>query len=79
MNKVEIEWIPTKEKLPECGGNYLVCYETQVYIFEWVPPHDYTDGYNADGFWDPLYLSVDMVPSLSVKAWAYCPEPYKED
>ena len=79
MRKVEIEWIPTEERFPEGNGKYLVCRGTDVDIFEWGCPQEYGDGYRDDGFWDPGDLSYEMYPPLFVKAWAYLPEPYKED
>lgn len=71
MRKVEIEWIPTEERLPEEGGTYLVSIKNKTCILRWKW---------CDGCWATICGNpFSCIPPSFVEAWAYLPEPYKED
>lgn len=85
MNKYNssIKWTPTKERLPEKRGSYLItilltdCSYLDVVDAEFFPPCNYSWGERPARWGDPsgeFYYTLD-----EVIAWAYKPEPYKED
>lgn len=72
------EWIPMSVRKPETGDGpldwrkYLTCNTMEI-----IETHHWHDGWNCsvdfNGNIDRTYEMADIV------AWAYLPEPYKED
>ena len=60
------EWIPTKERLPEYDGQYLVCFDD-----EFVATASYITDYKGKQDWELWADSGEPV------AWMQLPEPYK--
>ena len=67
-------WIPTKEKLPECLGMYLVSLEyTQKDDSDFDYKFVSTDHYNGQGRW-----TNNNTKYRKVVAWMPLPDVYEE-
>ena len=69
----EIKWISVKERFPEDPGTYLVTYKSMCK--KYVSTLNFSeDELNYDhNYVERIFRGYDVI------AWAYMPEPYKED
>lgn len=78
-----IKWIPTKEKLPKKDRVYLVTIriangKSCVVAAQYHLAHEYSWGETQPAYWDDPSGEYDYTLDEAI-AWAYMPEPYKED
>ena len=80
--KVEIEWIPVGEKLPELECEVLVTIRNKITgdlsagLSVWSGAL-YDKGWEASRLDD--YLDTRYTDDFEVTAWAHLPTPYKEE